>query len=43
LFAIFKPRFLPALWWRDSNICLVFSMFISKPTSLLASIEVYVF
>jgi hypothetical protein len=31
-------RFWPTFWWRESNIYLVFSMFISRPTSLLASI-----
>jgi hypothetical protein len=30
-------------WWRDRNIHLVFSTFISRPTSLMASIEVSVF
>jgi hypothetical protein len=34
LFAIFMSRFWPTFWWRDSNIYLVFSTFISRPTSL---------
>jgi hypothetical protein len=29
--------FCPAFWWRDSNLYLVFSVFTSRPTSLLAS------
>jgi hypothetical protein len=43
LFAIFKCRFWPAFWWRNSNIFLVVSTLISRPTSLLASIKVSVF
>jgi hypothetical protein len=43
LFDIFMSRFLPAFWWGDSNIYLVFSMFISKPTSLLGSIKLSLF
>jgi hypothetical protein len=43
LFVIFMSRFRPTFWWRDSNIYLVFSTFISRPTSLLASIKVYGF
>jgi hypothetical protein len=31
----------PALWWRDSTIYVVFSAFTSRPTSLLASIDIY--
>jgi hypothetical protein len=40
--AIFMSWFCPAFWWRDSNICLVFCAFISRTTSLLASIQVSV-
>jgi hypothetical protein len=36
LFAIFMSRYWPAFWWRDNNIYLVSSTFISRPTSLLA-------
>jgi hypothetical protein len=36
LLDIFMSQFWPAFWWRDSKIYLVFSMFISRPTSLLA-------
>jgi hypothetical protein len=43
LFPIIMSRFWPAFWWRDSNICLVFSTFISISTSLPASINVSVF
>jgi hypothetical protein len=32
-------QFWPAFWWRDSNMYLVFSTFISRPTSLLASLK----
>jgi hypothetical protein len=39
LLAIFMPRFCPAFWWRDSNIYVDFSVFTSRPTSLLASIK----
>jgi hypothetical protein len=35
--------FCHAFWWRDSNIYLVFSVFTSRPTYLLASIKVCVF
>jgi hypothetical protein len=40
LLANFISWFCPAFWWRDSNMYLVFSAFISRPTSLLASIKV---
>jgi hypothetical protein len=43
LFPIFISRFWPAFWSRDTNIYLVFSMFTSRPTFLLASIRVCVF
>jgi hypothetical protein len=43
LFAIFISRFWPAFWTRDSSTYLVFSTFISRPTSLLPSIKVSVF
>jgi hypothetical protein len=43
LFAIFMSRFRPAFWCRDSNIYLVFSTFVCRPTSSLASIKVSVF
>jgi hypothetical protein len=33
----------PAIWRRDSNICLVFCVFASRPTSRLASVEVSLF
>jgi hypothetical protein len=36
LVPIFISWFCPAFWWRDSNIYLVFSVFASTPTSLLA-------
>jgi hypothetical protein len=36
-------RFLPPFWWQESNIYVVFSIFIYRPTSLLASIKVPVF
>jgi hypothetical protein len=37
LLAIFMSWICPAFWWRASNIYLVFSAFISRRTSLLAS------
>jgi hypothetical protein len=40
LFPISMSRLCPPFWWRDSNIYLVFSVFTSGPTSLLASIKV---
>jgi hypothetical protein len=40
LSAIFMPWFWPDFWWWDSNIYLVFCTFISRPTSLLASVKV---
>jgi hypothetical protein len=43
LLTIFVLRFCPAFLWRDSNICLVFSVFTSKLTFLLASVRAYVF
>jgi hypothetical protein len=43
LFAVFMSWFWLTFWSRDSNIYLVFSMFFSRPTSLLASIKVSVF
>jgi hypothetical protein len=43
LSAIFMSRFCPAFWWWDSNIYLVFSVFTSRPTSLLVSVKVSVF
>jgi hypothetical protein len=41
--AISMSWFCPAFWWWDSNIHLDFSVFTSKPTSLLASMIVSVF
>jgi hypothetical protein len=38
LLPIFISWFCPAYWWWDSSIYLFFSVFISRPTSLLASI-----
>jgi hypothetical protein len=37
---IFWSWFCPAFWWRESNIysCLVFSVFTSRPTSLLETL-----
>jgi hypothetical protein len=35
--------FCPTFWWWDSKMYLVFSVFTSRPTYLLASIKVYVF
>jgi hypothetical protein len=43
LFAILMSQFWPPFCWQDSNIYLVFSVFISRSTCLLASIKVYVF
>jgi hypothetical protein len=43
LLAVLMSWFCPAFWWRDSNIHLVFSVFTSRPTSLLASVSVSVF
>jgi hypothetical protein len=43
LFAIFMSRIWPTVWWRESNTYFVFSMSISRPTSLLASIKDSVF
>jgi hypothetical protein len=43
LLAIFMSWFPPAFWWRDSNIYLVFSVFISRPTFILALVKVSVF
>jgi hypothetical protein len=31
---IFISWFCPAFWWRDSNICLVFSVFTSRPITI---------
>jgi hypothetical protein len=31
--------FCPAIWWRDSNMRLVFSVFTSRPSSLLALVK----
>jgi hypothetical protein len=39
----FMSQFWSTFRWQDSNIYLVFSTFISRPTSLLASIKVSVF
>jgi hypothetical protein len=39
LVAGYMSRFWFAFWWRDRNIYLLFSMFLSGPTSLLASIK----
>jgi hypothetical protein len=43
LLPIFVSWFWPVFWWQDSNQYLVFSVFTSRPTSLLASIKVCVF
>jgi hypothetical protein len=43
LLGIFMSWFCPAFWWWDSNMYLVFSVFTSRPTSLLASIKDSVF
>jgi hypothetical protein len=43
LFAIFMSRIWPTFWWLDSNMYLVFSTFIYRPTYLLASINISVF
>jgi hypothetical protein len=40
LLAIFILWFCPAFWWCNSNICIVFSVFTSRPSSLMASIKV---
>jgi hypothetical protein len=40
--AIFMLWLCPTFWWGDSNIYLVFSLFTSRPTSLLASYKVCV-
>jgi hypothetical protein len=42
LLTIFILLFDPAFWWWDSNIYLVFSVFTSRPISLLASVTVSV-
>jgi len=39
----FKMWFCPAFWWWDRTIYLVLSVFISRPTSLLASNRASVF
>jgi hypothetical protein len=43
MFAIFMSQFWPTFWWLDSNIYLVLSTFISRPTPLLASIKICVY
>jgi hypothetical protein len=43
LLAIFMSWLCPEFWWRGTNIYFVFSVFTSRPTSLLASIKVDVF
>jgi hypothetical protein len=42
-FAIFTSHFLPAYWWQCSNIYLVFSTSISRPTYLITYIKMSVF
>jgi hypothetical protein len=39
LFPIVISWFFPAFLWRDSTIYLVFSVFTSRPTSLLAKLR----
>jgi len=43
LLAIIKFLFCHAFWWQDISICLVFSVFTSRQTSLLASDRTSVF
>jgi hypothetical protein len=43
LLPVFMSWFWPAFWWWDSNVYLVFYVFTSRPTYLLASIKVCVF
>jgi hypothetical protein len=43
LLAISKLWFCPPFWWRDTTICLVFSLFTSRLTFLLVSDRVSVF
>jgi hypothetical protein len=42
LLTLFIYRFCPTFWWRDSDIYLLSSRFTCRPTSLLASIKVFV-
>jgi hypothetical protein len=43
LFVIYMSWYCNAFWWRNSNIYLIASRFTFRPTSLLASITVFLF